>query len=113
MPSAQMPALCIWNEKARGDCLMPVSLARPPKRSNTPMPPSHEPIAITGIGCRFPCGSDSPEAFWALMTEGRDGIVDVPEDRWSIDRFYDPDPNVPGKMYVRKGGFLTQPIDRF
>jgi acyl transferase domain-containing protein/acyl carrier protein len=72
-----------------------------------------DPIAIIGIGCRFPGSSDSPRAFWELMAEGRDGITEVPEDRWNVDRFWDPDPSKPGKMYVKAGGFLRQRIDQF
>ena len=74
---------------------------------------SDEPIAITGIGCRFPGGAGSPEAFWNLISQGKDGIVDVPSDRWDVDRYYDPDPDKPGKMYVKSGGFLDQRIDQF
>lgn len=72
-----------------------------------------DPVAIIGIGCRFPGGSDSPHTFWKLMSEGRDGIVDIPSDRWSIERFWDPDPEKPGKMYAKAGGFLQQKIDEF
>jgi acyl transferase domain-containing protein/NADPH:quinone reductase-like Zn-dependent oxidoreductase/NADP-dependent 3-hydroxy acid dehydrogenase YdfG/acyl carrier protein len=70
-------------------------------------------IAIVGMGCRFPGGADSPAAFWDLLTRGADAIVEVPRDRWNIDRFYDPDPAKPGKMYVRAGGFLKERIDQF
>jgi acyl transferase domain-containing protein/NADP-dependent 3-hydroxy acid dehydrogenase YdfG/acyl carrier protein len=72
-----------------------------------------EAIAIIGIGCRFPGGASSPAAFWELIASGADAIVEVPRQRWNIDRFYDPDPEAPGKMYVRAGGFLQEPIDRF
>src|SRR5262249_28827316 len=72
-----------------------------------------EPIAITGIGCRFPGGADTPAMFWELLAAGRDGIVDVPPDRWSTKRFYSPDPGAPGKMYACRGGFLRNPVDRF
>jgi myxalamid-type polyketide synthase MxaE and MxaD len=71
-----------------------------------------EPIAIIGMACRFPGGASSPEAFWDLLEKGRDGVVDVPADRWDVDAHHDPDPDVPGKMYTRKGGFLG-PIDGF
>jgi len=70
-----------------------------------------EPIAIIGIGCRFPGGSNNPAAFWDLLINAKDAIVDVPKDRWDIRRFYDPDK--PGKMYVRSGGFLQERIDQF
>ncbi|GAX39731.1 beta-ketoacyl synthase [Tolypothrix sp. NIES-4075] len=72
-----------------------------------------EPIAIIGIGCRFPGGADDPDAFWRLMRDGVDAMVEVPHDRWNINDFYDPDPDAQGKMYTRMGGFLQQQIDQF
>ncbi|RPJ17495.1 MAG: polyketide synthase, partial [Chloroflexi bacterium] len=71
-----------------------------------------EPIAIIGMGCRFPGSANSPEAFWQLLHEGKDAIREVPPERWDIDAFYDPNPNTPGKMYVRKSGFIDQ-VDHF
>ncbi len=71
-----------------------------------------EPIAIIGMGCRFPGQSDTPEEFWQLLCDGVDAIVDAPSERWDVDKYYDPDPEAPGKMYVRHGGFLSQ-IDHF
>jgi acyl transferase domain-containing protein/acyl carrier protein len=71
-----------------------------------------EPLAIIGIGCRFPGGANDPESFWRLMSEGREAISEVPPDRWDIDAFYDPNPDAPAKMSTRRGGFLSG-IDRF
>jgi acyl transferase domain-containing protein/acyl carrier protein len=71
-----------------------------------------EPIAIVGIGCRFPGGVNGPDEYWRLLREGTDAISEVPSDRWDIDEFYDPDPDAPGKMYTRHGGFIAEP-DRF
>ena len=73
----------------------------------------NEPLAIVGIGCRFPGGVKDPATFWDLCVNAKDGIVDVPKDRWDTDWLYDPDPNKPGKMFVRRGGFIDQPIDQF
>ena len=72
-----------------------------------------EPIAVVGLGCRFPGGADGPAAFWSMLDEGRDAIVEVPPERWPIDTYYDPDPAAAGKMYCRRGGFLRGPIDGF
>ncbi|MFI7666739.1 SDR family NAD(P)-dependent oxidoreductase [Nocardia sp. NPDC049526] len=69
--------------------------------------------AIVGIGCRFPGGIDGPGAFWDFLIRKGDGIVEVPPDRWSLDKFYDPDPDAPGRMYTRSGGFLTQSLWEF
>lgn len=74
---------------------------------------SREPIAVIGIGCRFPGGASGHEKYWELICGGGNAIVDIPSDRWDIRRFYDPDPDKPGKTYVRQGGFLTERIDQF
>ncbi len=70
-----------------------------------------EPIAVIGIGCRFP-GANNPDAFWNLLRNGVDAIREVPADRFDQRAFYDPDPAVPGRMNTRWGGFLDQ-VDRF
>src|SRR5581483_1615559 len=71
-----------------------------------------EPIAITGLGLRFPGGATSPEAFWELLRDGVDAIREIPSDRWDVEAYYDPDPASPGKMYTRAGGFLDH-VDQF
>src|SRR2546428_12815925 len=53
---------------------------------------AREPIAIIGIGCRFPGGADSPEKFWRLLCDGVDAITPIPVDRWHVPAFSDPDP---------------------
>jgi acyl transferase domain-containing protein/acyl carrier protein len=70
-----------------------------------------DPIAIVAVSCRFP-GAPDPEAFWDLLSGGVDAIREVPDDRFDIDEFYDPDPDAPGKTYTRFGGFLDG-IDGF
>ncbi len=72
---------------------------------------SDEPIAIIAVSCRFP-GAPNPEAFWDLLSGGVNAIREVPEDRFDIDEFYDPDPDAAGKTYTRFGGFLDG-IDGF
>lgn len=72
-----------------------------------------EPIAIVGMGCRFPGGANSPESFWELLREGREAIREVPPERWDIDAYYDPNPDAPGKMYARQAAFLDVPLEQF
>ena len=69
-------------------------------------------IAIIGIGCRFPGGVNDAESFWKLLVERRDAVSDVPPDRWNVERYYDREPAIPGKTFVKRGGFLDQ-IDKF
>lgn len=71
-----------------------------------------EPIAIIGIGCRFPGGVIDPDSFWRLLLEGRDAVTEVPPERWDIDAYYDPTPGTPGRTVSRWGGFL-QDVDLF
>ncbi|MEK7326759.1 MAG: beta-ketoacyl synthase N-terminal-like domain-containing protein, partial [Chloroflexota bacterium] len=66
-----------------------------------------EPIAVVGLACRFPGGADTPDALWELLRNGVDAITEIPPDRWDVNAYYDPDPEAPGKMYTRQGGFLA------
>ncbi len=82
------------------------ALAREPRRGSL-----DEPVAIVGLGCRLP-GAPDVESYWRLLRDGVDAIREVPAERWDIESFYDPDPEAPGKMTTRFGGFL-EGIDRF
>src|SRR4051794_13862400 len=67
----------------------------------------HEPVVIVGMGVRLPGGVSSPQQLWQLLVQGGEGISGFPTDRgWDLDGLYDPDPEVAGKSYTRRGGFL-------
>jgi amino acid adenylation domain-containing protein/thioester reductase-like protein len=73
--------------------------------------PAPEPIAIVGIGCRFP-GAPGPAEYWALLRDGIDAITEVPASRWDARAVYHADPSIPGKTHSKWGGFLDR-IDGF
>jgi len=86
-------------------------VSRPNFDAGMALQPKAEPIAIIGIGCRFP-GAKGPRAFWRLLCEGVDAITEIPRSRWDINTLYSPDQAAPGKMVTRRGGFLED-LDRF
>ncbi|MBF0551461.1 MAG: type I polyketide synthase, partial [Deltaproteobacteria bacterium] len=65
------------------------------------------PIAVIGLGCRFPGSSHSPAAFWRLLHHGQDAVSEIPTDRWDMNAYYDPDPDAPGKMNTRFGATVA------
>ncbi|GLY16593.1 hypothetical protein Kisp01_36080 [Kineosporia sp. NBRC 101677] len=72
-----------------------------------------DPIAVVGIGCRYPGGASSPEAFWKLLADGRDVVGQFPGNRgWNTDDLFDEDPDSAGKTHIQNGGFLHE-ADQF
>ncbi|GLX92996.1 type I polyketide synthase [Herbidospora sp. NBRC 101105] len=69
---------------------------------------THEPVAIIGMSCRYPGGGETVEGYWDMLSQGRNGISEVPASRWDIDDYYDPDPRTPAAMYTRHGAFLPE-----
>ncbi|MFD3374080.1 aminotransferase class I/II-fold pyridoxal phosphate-dependent enzyme [Streptomyces sp. NPDC058697] len=69
-----------------------------PPRHQEPLP---EPIAIIGMGCRFP-GAPDTDSYWRLLVDGRDAITEVPGDRWATGQV-----NAPAF-----GGFIDR-VDEF
>ncbi|CCK26519.1 Phthiocerol synthesis polyketide synthase type I PpsD [Streptomyces davaonensis JCM 4913] len=70
-------------------------------------PGTPEPIAVVGLGCRYPGGADTPERLWDLLAEGGDAVTRIPDGRWDVDAYYSPDPDMPGRMPHVRGGFLA------
>ena len=91
------------------DDAMPVSGAG---RIVAAAPATREPIAIVGMGCRFPGGANNPELFWNLLKDGVDAVREIPDDRWSAADWFDPDPATAGKVNTRWGGFIDE-VGRF
>jgi len=89
------------------------ALARELVRAGTAFPTDiAEPVAVVGIGCRFPGNVTGPASFWQLLVDGVDTISEVPANRWDADAFYDPDPSASGRMTTKWGGFVPD-VDAF
>ncbi|MCF3123072.1 SDR family NAD(P)-dependent oxidoreductase [Streptomyces arenae] len=94
---------------AMAELLLAEALGTTDDESAAPPPegPADEPVAVVGIGCRFPGGVGSPADLWRLLSEGGEVLTGFPDDRgWDLGSLFDEDPEVAGSAYVRSGGFL-------
>src|SRR5690242_13916929 len=73
---------------------------------------ARQPIAIIGVGMRFPGGVKDEDSLWKLLSSGRDAIQEIPRDRWDWRTYFDRNPEIQGAMYTQRGGFLED-VDRF
>lgn len=71
------------------------------------------PIAIVGTGGRFPGDASNPDRLWELLLSGKSTLSETPQDRFSADAFYHPQPDRPGTSNSRGGHFMNQRIDEF
>ena len=71
-----------------------------------------EPVAIVGMGCRFPGGANDANSYWRLLESGADAISETPSSRWSLQKFYAPDAILPGKTHSKWGGYVSD-IEKF
>ena len=71
-----------------------------------------DPIAVIGMGFRFPGAGSDGERLWQMIAEGRDAVRPVPSDRWDADAFFAAEAGLPGKINTRNGAFLED-VRRF
>ncbi len=83
-----------------------VALKQTREQLETAQRAANEPIAIIGMGCRLPPDLEGPQALWELLLGRGDAIREVPPSRWNADAWFDADPEKPGRMYSKTGGFL-------
>ena len=65
----------------------------------------HEPIAIIGMGCRFP-GANNPKEFWQLLLGGQNAITKTPTSHWDSQKYCNEGVNTPGKICNAYGGYI-------
>lgn len=85
------------------------------KEENSRLKENHgkEPIAVIGMSCKFPGGTDSISKFWKSLMEGKDLISELPDDRWNTDKFYHPNKDNEGTYYTKYGGVLKRNLKEF
>ena len=65
-----------------------------------------EQLAIVGASCRLPGGVSSLDSLWSLLSEGRDAVTEIPDERWDKSLFLHNNPSEPGKTYTFSAGVL-------
>lgn len=68
----------------------------------------YEPIAIIGIGCRFPGGINTTQDFWDFLIKGKDAVTQIPNTRWDSNALFSPDYEEAGKIITTQGAFFEQ-----
>ncbi|MGW2557762.1 type I polyketide synthase [Streptomyces sp. NPDC001514] len=81
--------------------------SQPGRARPGPSRPGPVPIAVVGLGCRFP-GADSPARLWQLLCDGEDTTGEVPADRFDVEPLLSDTPE-PGKLLSRRAGYLADP----
>ena len=72
---------------------------------------SNKSVAIVGVSCRFPEASNLNE-FWNILEQKKSIVKEVPQERWEMSQYYDPDKKAPGKTNQNKGAFLSD-VNKF
>jgi acyl transferase domain-containing protein len=67
-----------------------------------------EPIAIIGMGCRFPGDISTPQEFWELLSSGKDTTTTIPETRWDGKAYYSSSYDDAGKIITTQGSFFSK-----
>ena len=83
-------------------------------KKNVDIPPQQalqNSIAVIGMSGQFPRSRNVAE-FWDNLAQGKDCISEIPSTRWSLDHYYDPDPEAAGKTYCKWMGILED-VDKF
>ncbi|HHF0572900.1 TPA: SDR family NAD(P)-dependent oxidoreductase [Legionella anisa] len=98
-----IPAFLTLDKLARH--IQQIQMPEPVSRQPTVNVLSNEPIAIIGMSCRFPKAENIHE-FLSLLERGESGMADIPLERWDNEKFYDPDVNALGRLYIKQLGLI-------
>ncbi len=102
-PRAHLSRRTLLSQRCRRARKPDPRIAQRPSRRPCLM--SSDPVAIVGIGCRFPGGVVDAQTFWQLLIDGRDAVGEIPADRIDIARFFDRAARDAGAHDVSAGRF--------
>ncbi|WP_158104500.1 beta-ketoacyl synthase N-terminal-like domain-containing protein [Amycolatopsis kentuckyensis] len=108
----EVPATFAWDHESLSDAVRALATgaapSRAPARARTGTAATTEPIAVVGVGCRFPgtAAGTGADGFWDLLAGGGSGVGEMPAGRWDVDSLFSPEVGSPGKVYTRHGGFV-------
>jgi len=71
------------------------------------------PVAIVGLGGRFPGDASNPDKLWELLSQGRSALTDIPQDRYNMEAFYHPHAERLGAQNFKGAHFMNRPIEAF
>lgn len=91
--------------------LLATAIGAPAATMRSRRSPASEPVAIVGLGCRFPHAS-GPDAFWRLLIGGGDGVGELPPGRWDPAQLAARAASV-GAQIPARAGFLSDPVEDF
>lgn len=85
-----------------------IALQSARKQIETAEKQKYEPIAIIGMGCRFPGEVNTPNDFWNFLIAEKDAIGEIPSTRWDANSLYSPNYDDAGKIITTQGAFFNQ-----
>lgn len=98
---------CQLDHQALIDYLINLPEQTPAASHASPTDNDDDTVCIIGYSSVFPQSGTTPEEFWHTLCQGQSAITEVPDDRWPVADYYDPDKKAPGKMYTKQGGFIS------
>ncbi|MFG2647962.1 acyltransferase domain-containing protein [Streptomyces sp. NPDC048436] len=109
LAGTRLPATLLWEASTIGALTERVARGEPEHGGAPAGEPNRTPtygsskVAVVGVGCRLPGKVASPGDFWRLLSEGRDAVGTVGDDRWAP--FVREGTRLPDDL-SRHGGFL-------
>ncbi|MCF3131695.1 type I polyketide synthase [Streptomyces olivochromogenes] len=82
-PTVERLTTYLWDRRAERQAPEAAAPEQVAERQASSVPAAgHEPIAVIGLGCRFPGGGNGPDGYWRMLSDATDAIAQSPEGRF-------------------------------